>query len=210
MLLALLCVMSVVGDLSPQWFERVQEPTRYAQMLRHHAGWLRAIVLVDDVFIAAYVVAGVSLAAVLAVRGWSPLPLIAAAGAVAAGVLDLAENHHILGLLGVAELELTIPVTEVLRRAELSQLKWMVAHVSFVAAGVAMPRSGRRIARLLRGSLIGVQLPIGAAAWVVVAPGLVAAVGWARLLAFVVGFALIAWIYAAHDVGGEAETGVPG
>ncbi len=210
MLLGALCLMILTSGVSPQWFEQVHDPAAYAHALRRDGSWLRTLLFVDDAFIAAYVIASVTLASALANGSWRPLPVLVAIGGVGAGVLDLAENHHVLGLLRIAELERAVPMSEILRRAELSQLKWMVAHLAFTAVGVAMPRYGHRVARWFRYSLIFVQLPLGAAAWVATTPWLSTTLGWGRLLGFVAGFAVIAWLYADRDAADGAETGVPG
>ncbi len=65
-LLLVLCVMSAASGVSQQHFEWVHAPSSYAHDLVRDATWLRAIVVVDDLFVVAYVSATVFLARRLA------------------------------------------------------------------------------------------------------------------------------------------------
>lgn len=192
-LLVVLCAMTLATGVSQQWFEWAHAPDAYAARLVHDATWLRAIVAVDDAFIAAYVTATVLLATALARGRFGAMHVLVVAGGVAGGVLDLEENHHILAMLRLAERGVALPLGDVLHRSDLSQLKWMIAHVAFVLVGVAIPASGAA-ARALRVSLVAWQLPVGALYWVVDAPSWQPALTWARYASLVVGFAAIGWI----------------
>jgi hypothetical protein len=157
------------------------------------ARWLRAIITLDDLFIAAYVSTTVLFARSLA-RGarMGPLHGLVMVGGVAAGVLDLHENHHLLTLANLAERGITVSPSEIVRRSELSQLKWMLGHVAFVFAGVSL-RARDPWTRAFRASLIVFQLPVGALTWAVTGPAwLTVALVWTRYVTFISGFAMMA------------------
>jgi hypothetical protein len=80
---------------------------RHAARARRHA--LRAIIALDDVFIAAYVASAVLFVRFLGEPAREPLHAVAVGFSVAAGVLDLAENHHLLSLLTLSEAGLPCP-----------------------------------------------------------------------------------------------------
>lgn len=196
-LLAILCAITLATGVSQQWFEWVHPPDAYAARLVRDAGPLRAIVALDDLFIAAYVTATATLGVTLARGRLGPLHALVIAGGVFAGVLDLEENHQLLAMLRLAERGIDLPLDALLRRSDLSQLKWMLGHLAFVLVGVVLPARDR-LSRLLRGALVGWQLPIGALVWTVDAPALGAALVWLRYGAFLSGFAMIAWLARPH------------
>ncbi len=205
-LLVVLSSLTLITGVSQQAFEIVRAPEPYAAALVRDATWLRAIIAIDDVFIAAYVTATVLLGTMLARRRFEPIHVLIIAGGVAGGVLDLEENHHILAMLRMAENGLAIPIEQILRRTDLSQLKWMLGHLAFVLVGVAIAGRGS-IMRSFRFSLIAVQLPLGALCWAVSSPTWQPVLFWARYLSFVSGFFLVAWLTrpnAETDVASDA------
>jgi hypothetical protein len=191
LLLVTACLMTLATGVSQQWFEVARAPDVYAAALVHDATPLRAIVAVDDLFIAAYVTATVLLAIRLGRPRLGPLQVLVLAGGVAAGVLDLEENHHLLAMLRVAEEGIAIPLQEIVRRTDLSQLKWMIGHLTFVFVGVSL-QARDAVTRAFRASLVGWQLPIGVLCWTVSAPAWGPALAWARYLAVLAGFAVVA------------------
>lgn len=208
-LLATLCAITLITGVSQQHFEWVHAPAVYAADLVRDAGWLRAIVAIDDLFIIAYVTATVALATSLCRERWTVLHVLIVGGGVAAGLLDFEENHQLLALTRWAELELAIPVEVILRRSDLSQLKWMLGHAAFVLVGVAFPKPKNMMEHSFRVSLIYVQLPVGALTWCVVDPTQRTVLIWARYVSFLAGFALIAW-FARRGVVAGAATDAPG
>src|SRR3954462_10262805 len=96
-LLLVLVALQLGSGVTQQWFEGVHPLDDYAARLLAQASWLRGIVAVDDVFVAAYTSAAVL--AALARRASSPLWAVAVIAGVAAGLLDLEENHHMLAML---------------------------------------------------------------------------------------------------------------
>jgi hypothetical protein len=195
-LLLLLCALTLFSGVSQQWFESVHAPQVYSEALQRDAGWLRVIIVLDDLFIAAYVSATVALAAYLARGRWTVWQLLIVAGGVSAGVLDLQENHHLLTLLRVANEGLALPLAEVVQRSWLSQLKWLLGHVTFVLVGISLPDRGP-FTRMLRVSLIAWQLPIGALTWAVDEGFWQTTLLWLRYGSFLAGFLAMPWLPSA-------------
>src|SRR2546430_737070 len=54
-LFAALVVLQIASGASQQFFELVHPPDAYARALVAHAGWLRAVIAIDDIFIGCYV-----------------------------------------------------------------------------------------------------------------------------------------------------------
>ena len=136
LLLTTLCALTLATGVSQQWFEWVRTPDAYATRLLHDAMTLRAIIALDDVFIAAHVASAVLFVRFLGEPAREPLHAVAVGFSVAAGVLDLTENHHLLSLLTLVEAGLPVPVEDIVLRSQLSQLKWMLGHVAFAFLGV--------------------------------------------------------------------------
>jgi hypothetical protein len=192
-LLAVLCLATWSSGVSQQWFESAWPPAIYAAELVRGATALRFIIAVDDLFIAAYITSVVLFAAHLWRAQRSPVPILIGVGSVFAGLLDLHENHHILSMLALAEADIPVPLSEILQRSTLSQLKWMLAHLSFVLVAVVWP--GRDlVARAVRWSLVAWQLPIGILVWVVASPLWHQALLWTRYLSLFSGFLLMFWL----------------
>jgi hypothetical protein len=206
-LLVILCGMTLASGVSQQTFEAVAPPEIYAAMLVRGAAWLRALVAVDDLFIAAYVTATLLLARWLARDGWHVLHTVIVVLGVTAGVLDLEENHHILAMLRIAQHGVAIPLEAILRRTDLSQLKWMLGHLAFVLVGVVL--AGRdALTRIFRISLIGLQLPVGALVWAIDDPTWHVVLVWARYVAFLAGFFTIPVLVVRGERGaGASATG---
>lgn len=207
-LLFILCAMTLVTGVSQQRFEWVASPADYGARLRAEGGWLRVIVAIDDLFVAAYVIATVALAERMARSGWRPLLIAVALAGVAAGVLDVMENHDLLAMLRWAELGERIPELRILERSELSQLKWMLGHLAFVAVGVSWPGQGP-LDRVLRASLIAFQLPVGALVWTLSDPRAIELAIWVRYASFLSGLGVIAWMTGRRAVPAATAIGEP-
>lgn len=209
LLLLTLCAMTALTGVSQQRFEWVAPPDEYGALLVAHGRWLRALIAVDDLFIAAYVVATLSLARRLARRGWTALTIAAAAGGVVAGVLDLHENHELLAMAREASLGEAIPLADIHARSVLSQLKWMIGHLAFVGVGAAWPARRTLLDRTLVASLLFVQLPLGALVWTLTDPAWLEVAVWARYGSFLAGFFVIAGIALPRAAPSGASTGAP-
>jgi hypothetical protein len=193
LLLTSLCALTLATGVSQQWFEWVRPPAAYATRLVRDAQALRAIIALDDVFIAAYVASAVLFVRFLSEPAREPLHAVAVGFSVAAGVLDLAENHHLLSLLTLAEAGLPVPVEDILLRSQLSQLKWMLGHVAFAFLGLTLTTEAPLV-RQLRIALVYVQLPLGAITWAAPFGPWLPALVWLRYGALISGFAAVAWL----------------
>ncbi len=209
LLLFVLCAITLLSGVSQQHFEWVHAPDRYGADLLRDETVLRVIVAIDDLFVASYVAVGLLLSTSVSRGSSEPsvrvVSLVAAGLALSGGVLDLAENHHLLALLRLAHTEVAIPVGEILARSEQSQLKWMLGHLAFALLAIVLPAADRW-ARAFRASLVGWQLPIGAITWALPEGPWVGPFVWLRYAAFLGGFAFIAW--RAFDAA-AGERGAP-
>jgi hypothetical protein len=158
LLFSILVVMQLASGAAQHWFELVHPPDAYARRLIAQAGWLRAVIAADDLFIACYV--GATVFAVLALpRSW--ISGLVAAGGLATGLVDVVENHHMLALLRAAESGMIPAPADLVHRMTDSSVKWVIGHLTFfffafLIRGRALP------ARLARAALFA-QLPLGIA-----------------------------------------------
>lgn len=204
-LLILLCTITATTGVSQQSFELVSPPQDYGRALLDASVWLRTLIALDDLFIAAYMTTTVLLVVHLARGRMTALHWLVSGLGVLAAVLDLAENHHLLALLRWVDAGQSIDAQDILRRSELSQLKWMLGHTAFVGIGILLPASPHPVRRLFRASLLFMQLPIGALAWAVEDPTWGAGLTWTRYGTFVSGFAIIGWLAHVGLGGGETD-----
>ena len=195
-LFLVLLTLSLVTGVSQQWFEVVRPLDLYAERLRAADGALRALIAVDAVFIACYVATGVLFAQLLARGRYDALTLLLVIGPVAAGVLDVIENQHILAMLTAARDGLPPSAAALEQRMTYSATKWLIGHATFFLAGLVICGTAP-LTRAFRLALLAVQLPVGAALWSLTDPGAVLAAHWLRALNLATGFLLIAW-FARH------------
>src|SRR5215831_6716634 len=127
-----LVVMQIVTGASQPHFEVIHPPDSYAAQMTAHAGWLRIVIWLDDIFIGCYVGAIVFGVLALPRRAASAFVL---AGGIMVGLLDLEENHHLLALLRSAEDGLPIAVGDLVRRMDLSSTKFALGHLAFFFLG---------------------------------------------------------------------------
>jgi hypothetical protein len=203
-LFAALFTSTFATGVSQQRFERVMPVADYGSALVRDSVALRALITVDDLFIAVYVALGLSFARTFAARN-RPLSLAASVAVCAAGALDYAENHHILAMLAGAEAGVLPTMEALVGRSRDSALKWMLGHAAFVFAGIAM-RADTAPKRLFRAALLGVQLPVGALCWTLSAPSTLFVANLGRAIGLVSGFAFIAWLAPQLVADGEPET----
>jgi len=209
-LFAALLGITLATGTSQQWFERAREPALYAERLRAEEGALRLLVGVDDVFIAFYAAAALGFALRQGGGRRNPVLLLAAAGALAAGVLDYAENHDILALADLAAAGIDPTPAQLANRASASALKWMLAHGAFFLFAFGLEGEGAPV-RALRPALLFVQLPVGALVLAAGDPQLHLAAEVLRALNLLTGFLAIAWLARAapRAPGFAAATGAP-
>jgi hypothetical protein len=209
-LFASLLAITLATGTSQQWFERARDPAAYAEALRAEKGALRLLVGVDDVFIAFYVAAALGFALRLGAGSRNPALVLSALGALAAGVLDYAENHDILALADLASAGIDPDPARLASRATASSVKWMLAHGAFFLFAFGL--EGRdALTRALRAALVFVQLPVGALVLTASDPGLHLAAEVLRALNLFTGFLAIAWLARADPRahGFAAGTGAP-
>lgn len=209
-LFAALLAITLATGTSQQWFERARAPAEYAEALRAEQGALRLLVGVDDVFIAFYVAAALGFALRQGAGRGNPALAPAALGALAAGVLDYAENHDILALADLAAAGIDPDPARLASRASASAVKWMLAHGAFFLFAFGL--EGRdALTRALRAALVFVQLPVGALVLAAGDPGLHLAAEVLRALNLFTGFLAIAWLARAapRARGFAAGTGAP-
>lgn len=195
-LVAMLSLSWLTG-LNVQHFERASTPAFWAESFLAHAWHLRWLTLFDDVFVACYVTT--TLLLVQRLRAEAPVgarmhafgPWITGM-AMAVGLLDLMENHHVLSLLHAVEQGQPVAYDTMVSREWLSSVKWLLGHVAFCLMGVALWFDALPW-KLFRASLIGWQLPVGAAALALAGtPVLGDALGWLKLLNVMGGFLALA------------------
>jgi hypothetical protein len=206
-----LCLLAMLGlswatGLNVQHFEHVSTPAFWAESFLAHAQHLRWLTVFDDVFVACYVTT--TLLLVQRLRALAPAgariqalgPWVAGM-AVAVGLLDLMENHHVLSLLHAVEQGQVVSYDTMVSREWLSSVKWLLGHVAFCLMGVALWFEALPW-KLFRMSLIGWQLPVGAAALALAGSPMVGdALGWLKLLNVMGGFlalAMLPWPSAPH------------
>jgi len=195
-LLSMLCLSWATG-LNVQHFEHVSTPAFWAESFLAHGQHLRWLTVFDDVFIACYVTT--TLLLVQRLRAAAPegariqvLGPWVAGMAVAVGLLDAIENHHVLSLLHAVEQGQAVSYDTMVSREWLSSVKWLLGHVAFCLMGVALWFEALPW-KLFRMSLIGWQLPVGAAALALAgAPVVGEALGWLKLLNVMGGFLALA------------------
>ncbi len=192
--LAGLLVMTLLTGANQQAFEIVRAPADYAAALSQVGQAMRAVIALDDVFIAFYVALTVLLVRELPGTEHAQMKTLIVIFGVAAGVLDYAENHHILALLRAADAGQALPISELTMREDLSSLKWMLGHLAFFLIGLCVPTHNLGL-RVFRLALLYVQLPVGALTLVVNDPQWAVVLHWARLLNVLSGFVLTAWLF---------------
>lgn len=207
-LLAMLCLSWATG-LNVQHFEIVSTPALWDDALLAHAQPLRWLTVIDDVFVACYLVT--TLLLVQSLRSEAPAgariqvlgPWVAGL-AVAVGLLDLMENHHVLSLLHAAEQGQAITYDAMVSREWLSSVKWLLGHVTFCLMGVALWFDAWPW-KLFRFSLIGWQLPVGAAALALAGSPVGEWLGWLKLLNVMGGFLALATLPWPRASGSDAR-----
>ena len=205
-LFALLVALQLGTGASQHVFELVHPPELYARLLLEKAAWLKPIFVLDDLFIGCYVAASL-LAALALPRG--PLTWVAVALVGAAGLLDLEENHHLLALLDAAAAGLPLEPAQLIRRMDLSSVKWALGHLGLAAFAGLVP--GRALpARAFRVAAVAVQLPVGLAG---VVYGELRWLALWRALNLLCGFLALAWLVAPRGpaaAGSGAPASPPG
>jgi hypothetical protein len=190
--LALMLLIGIVSSANQQHFEAVLPVSVYTRDLLAHAAPLRAILTLDACFIALYLSTSLLVARLLVGDKSALLANLSIGLVIAAGVLDLIENHHIATMLSMAEQGVPIAAGEISLQAIASMLKWHLGYLAFFVLGLALsPRT--HVESWLRAALLFVQLPVGAAYYLVPA-SLQPTFLWLRYLNLLIGFLAFALI----------------
>jgi hypothetical protein len=185
-LLLVLVALQLGSGVTQQWFEGVHPLDEYAARLVAQASWLRGIVAVDDVFIAAYTSAAVLAALALRASG-SPVWGIAIAGGLATGLLDLEENHHMLAMLVEAQRGLAISAASLEHRMVFSAFKWLFGPLAYCFFALGLP-AGSRLARSVQLYTWLWVFPLTAAVLAIDDPSWLKPLAFVRLVTVVFGF----------------------
>lgn len=191
-ILVVMTAISLATGASQEAHEHFARPELYAVGLLEHAGSLRAVFALDIAFLALYTSFFAALAKYLGDQG-RPFVRIAFGLIVATAVLDIIEDHHIVGMLDSAEAGVLPSATEILVQSVISSTKFSISYVALVLFGLAIPRTSTLgwvlaiflTAGTLISAVIGYALP----------PAAAHGFDQGRWIGFLLGFALsIAWL----------------
>jgi len=190
---ALGCLVVMVGitvatGASQEAFEIVRAPEAYAGDLRGHAGPLRLLFAVDTAFVVVYAAFFILFGQRIG-RAETRLVVAVALGCVlAAALLDMVEDHHILALLSGAELGQTPEPGTLRLQHTISQVKFNVSYLGLFLYGLAIPR------RTMAGVALAVLLTVGTVVqgvWIYAAPAaLLPGANLGRTVGYLIGFVL--------------------
>lgn len=199
-LLITMLAISLKAGVTQQEFEFVKPAAVYRDGLLHFATPLRMILSFDNLFIVAYVLGTFFFCRVLREANSDGSLLNATLTMViTGGLLDLAENLHILAMLSGAEQGILPTDNQIVLQATCSAVKWHLAYAAFLVIGVAMrPRSG--VEKMFAFSLIALQMPIGILVYTVSGKELSQVLQIARYANLLAGFFLIAWLTSRMSV----------
>ncbi len=160
-LLAQIAITLATG-VAQEPLERVLAPDAYHALLLAHPAALRAVFTIDGVFLVLYTTFFLLIARALARPGGTAAALagIAAAAMLGTAILDIVENQHILGLLAAAELGRAPDADAIAWQATASQVKFHLSYFAVFLFGLLLPRR-TGLERLIAGSCVLVQLPLG-------------------------------------------------
>jgi hypothetical protein len=188
----LLLLIALAGG-SQEPFQLTGSVEGYAALLQARAGWLRVSFTFDTIFIVLYVSYFLLLSAALKTEANAGLLQAASGGMILTGLLDAAENAHILAMLGHVEKGLPLQLPEIEWQMVASQVKFLSSYLALFLLGLVFPKT-TGLEKLTAWSLLLVQLPVGAL--IFTAPR-----SWAvplvlcRAMFFIFGFLLPAMIY---------------
>ena len=161
LMLFVMLVISLATGITQQEFEFVKPAPEYTAGLLRYSGPLRLIISFDNIFLVAYSLGTWFFCRVLADRG-ADRNLLRATFAIViiAGLLDLAENMHILSMLRSSEQMTPLSAAQIELQSVLSAIKWHLAYAAFFVIGLAM-RPRNFFEKIFVLSLIVVQMPVG-------------------------------------------------
>lgn len=205
--LAMLMIFAITG-VGQDPLQALHSREAYAALLLSNPPVLRAVLAIDNLFVALYlstfIAAGLILVQGGANRGlvWIAVGLIGLTG-----FLDLLENLHFLTLIGLAERGLELHPLEIKAQVMESLLKFHISYVGLFLFGSALPLE-RPLGRLLARLSWFVQLPVGIAIYVV-PPALALPLVFVRFSYFLAGLLLLARIFGRAPGGSGALASLP-
>lgn len=190
---AVLFAHTLVTGTSAQWFEHLRDVAQYTAALRAQSSALRTQLALDFLFLATYSIGNVAILQHLAQRtGWSLGHTIMLVLGLGAAGLDVLEDIRILAQLEVVEHGGPLSLGDLFAQQQLSHTKWMVGHLALVWLGLLL-WAETWYDRAFSWALIGVQLAIGMAVYVVNDENWRALLIRSRALNLGFGFAYLAW-----------------
>lgn len=199
----------VITGVGQDPLQALHSPEAYAALLLRDPPVLRAVLAVDNLFVALYLSTFIA-AGLLLVQGGAPRALVWISLALIGltGLLDLLENLHFLTLLGLAERGTAILPLQIQGQVVESLLKFHLSYVGLFLFGTSLPQT-QPLGRLLARLSWWVQLPVGVAIYVV-PPALALPLVLVRFSYFLAGLVLLALIFGRATGGSGAPASLPG
>ncbi len=141
-ILAVMLMIALEAGVTQQRFESVFALARYTEQFMAARQPLLLTLTFDNLFILAYTGAiGLAMAGLRsAENAW--IAGLAAAGMVATGLLDYAENLHFLTMYAGLDAGVALTEGEVAQRMWASMMKWHIAYAAMFAASFVIPVRG--------------------------------------------------------------------
>lgn len=141
-ILAVMLMIALESGVTQQKFETVWSLARYTEQFLAARHPLLLTLTFDNLFILAYAGAiGLAMSGLRnAENAW--LAALAAAGMVATGLLDYAENLHFLTLYASLDAGVAVSDGEVAQRMWSSLMKWHIAYAAMFVASFVVPVRG--------------------------------------------------------------------
>jgi hypothetical protein len=198
-------ITSIVTGATQETHEHYKPPAAYAIDLLAHPAGTRIVFALDIAFLVLYTGFFGALTKYLHALG-RPFARLAFGAMLIVTFLDILEDHHILGLLAVAEHGRPIDDSSILFQEVLSSTKFSVSYLALVLYGIAVPRT------TLLGWALSLFLSVGTLFTAVLGYG--APPAWresldhGRWLGFLAGFALaFLWLRRAPDATSNSPAG---
>jgi hypothetical protein len=198
--LLVMAILSMTTGGTQEAHEHFAEPRAYTSSLVEKGGVLRTLFAVDIAFTILYVAFFAAFATYLRERKRPAVIVWLALGAlVLTGLLDILEDHHILGMLNAAEQHVDPTVGAIAFQDVESACKFSVSFLGLALFGLAIPLDtwlGKALAVFLTpltllSAVLGYALP----------PESAAKIEGGRWIGFLLGFGLsIAWLRTQEDV----------
>lgn len=205
--LVMLMIFLITG-VGQDPLQSLHPPEAYAALLLRDPPVLRAVLAVDNIFVALYVSTFITAGLILVQGGASRgLVWISVALLGLTGLLDLLENLHFLTLLGLAEQGTAILPLQIQGQVIESLLKFHFSYVGLFLFGSSLPLA-HPLGRLLARLSWWVQLPVGVAIYVV-PPTLALPLVLVRFSYFLAGLLLLAVIFGRGTGGSSAPASLP-